>query len=81
MVTYGADGPIRSKSPLLANKDLFGDGRYIREEINGEFGGARHQKLTLLGFNNTRGRMSRRTIMTQCCCCTSLGPMPRTTAR
>lgn len=56
MTIHGPDGSTRSKHPLQAEKTWFGDGRYVLERIEGEFGGGRHQKLTLLGFNNTRSR-------------------------
>ena len=41
---------------LVAVKSWFADGRYVREDIQGMFGGGKHEKLTLLGFNATRHR-------------------------
>jgi hypothetical protein len=56
MTTHGEDGPVRSEKPLRAEKSQFGEGRYVHERVEGDFGGSRHEKLTLLGFNNTRSR-------------------------
>ena len=56
MITHGLDGPSVRSDDLRSVKRWIGDGRYMREEIAGPFGGKRHEKLTVLGFNDTRAR-------------------------
>jgi hypothetical protein len=56
MTTHGPDGAQRSDAPLRAEKSYFADGRYVLERITGAFAGAPHEKLSLLGFNNSRSR-------------------------
>ena len=56
MTTWAADGAATHGDDLRAEGVLIGDGRYVREELSGDFGGARHEKLALLGWNATRER-------------------------
>ena len=56
MATHKADGSSTRSDDVRAAKSWFGDGRYIREVVSGTFGGAKHEKLTVLGFNNVRNR-------------------------
>ena len=56
MATTSPDGVTTRADGLRATKTWFGDGRYVREEIEGQFGGERYKKMTLLGYNRTRDR-------------------------
>ena len=56
MTTWAADGAATHGDGLRAEAVLIGEGRYVREELSGDFGGARHEKLALLGWNATRER-------------------------
>ena len=56
MTTVAADGAATGGDDLRAEAVMIGEGRYVREELSGDFGGARHEKLALLGWNATRER-------------------------
>ena len=56
MTTHAPDGSSTRSDDVRAVKTWFGDGRYVREDVDGTFGGIRHEKLTILGFNNIRER-------------------------
>lgn len=56
MVTHRPDGALKSIAPLKSEKQFFGSERYVLERVEGMFGGAWHEKVTLLGFNASRGR-------------------------
>ena len=56
MATHDPSGTVTRSGAIRSTKRLFGDGRYVREEIAGAFGGARHEKMTVLGYNQTRAR-------------------------
>jgi hypothetical protein len=56
MSTTTARGEATRSDDIRSRKRWIGDGRYVREEVEGTFRGRSHSKLTLLGFNNIRGR-------------------------
>ena len=56
MSVWSEDGQLTRSDGLRARKRLIADGRYLREEIEGAFAGGPHEKLTVLGYNATRGR-------------------------
>ena len=56
MATTPSEGESTHADGLLARKTWIGDGRYVQEEIEGDFGNERHKKMTLLGYNSTRDR-------------------------
>ena len=56
MATHKPDGSSIRSIDVQAVKSWFGEGRYVREDVVGTFSGSRHEKLTVLGFNNIRER-------------------------
>ena len=56
MTIMSAGGESTCADGLRANKAWVADGRYVSEEIEGDFGSERHKKRTLLGYNRTRDR-------------------------
>lgn len=56
MTTHDLGGAITRSDEIGSIKSCFGDGRYVREEIAGPFGGKQHEKMTVLGYNETRAR-------------------------
>ena len=56
MTTTDRAGAQTRADGLTSRVTLIGEGRYAREELEGSFAGARHEKLTLFGWNATRER-------------------------
>ena len=58
MATHTGTEPDRvtRSDAIYSDKSWFGGGRYIREEVRGDFAGREHTKTTILGYNNVRER-------------------------
>ena len=57
MRVWDKAGKITAQSDdITATKTLVHDGRYIREDLSGPIGSGTHEKTSMLGFNNIRGR-------------------------
>lgn len=56
MTTWAEDGTSTKSGAVRADAGVIAEGRYLREELAGDFGGVRHEKLSLLGWNATRAR-------------------------
>lgn len=57
MQVWDETGALLVETELIrSTKALVHDGRYLREDLSGPIGSGQHEKTSMLGFNNIRGR-------------------------